>query len=264
MKQRIVTGLLAGSVFLAALWLGGYGFASLIFVLSVIGFGEFLRMNKLQTFTVGTVISFAALARFTFPYFPVAMPGMPFDRWLWLLMFLLFAVTVLSRNKLTLDHVALYLLGVVYIGAGFYFMAATRLGEHGLFWTLLVFSCIWLTDSGAYFAGYFFGKHPLWPAISPKKTVEGALGGTVLSVISAVCFSLYAPQLLSAGRAVLLGLVIAVIGQMGDLIQSAYKRVRGIKDTGAILPGHGGVLDRTDSWLIVFPFLHLLMLVPNT
>ena len=82
-------------------------------------------------------------------------------------------------------------------------------------------------------------------------------------MIFALGFAWYAPDLLSVWKALLLGFVIAVVGQVGDLIQSAYKRVKGIKDTGTLLPGHGGVLDRMDSWLIVFPFIYLLDLIPN-
>lgn len=260
LKQRIVTGVVAGAGFLLLLYLGGYWFAGLIFVLSIIGFEEYLRMNRLQANKGSSLIGLVGLFLFTFPL--VELSSEYFHVYIWLLMFLLLTVTVLSKNKVTIDQAAMYVLGVIYLGFGFHYMIATRMMEDGRFWTLLVFVCIWATDSGAYFAGYAFGRHKLWPAISPNKTVEGAVGGIVLSVVAAGCFSLYAPQLLPIGTAVVLGIVIAVVGQVGDLIQSAYKRVKGIKDTGTILPGHGGVLDRVDSWLIVFPFLHLLSLLP--
>lgn len=123
-------------------------------------------------------------------------------------------------------------------------------------------AAIWSSDAGAYFTGRRFGKHKLWPAISPNKTVEGAVGGIALAVVAAVIFSLFSGGLLTIGRALLLGVSAAVVGQLGDLIQSAYKRVYGIKDTGKLLPGHGGILDRCDSWVVVFPFVHILMLLP--
>ncbi|MNJ70851.1 Phosphatidate cytidylyltransferase [compost metagenome] len=123
-------------------------------------------------------------------------------------------------------------------------------------------AAIWSSDAGAYFTGRRFGKNKLWPAISPNKTVEGAVGGIVLAVIAAVLFALFSGGLLSVGRALLLGASAAVVGQLGDLIQSAYKRVYGIKDSGKLLPGHGGILDRCDSWVVVFPFVHILMLLP--
>ncbi|MNW64207.1 Phosphatidate cytidylyltransferase [compost metagenome] len=106
------------------------------------------------------------------------------------------------------------------------------------------------------------GKNKLWPAISPNKTVEGALGGVLISVVISVIFALFVPDLLTIGRALLIGISCAVLGQLGDLVQSAYKRVYGIKDSGSLLPGHGGILDRCDSWIIVFPFVHIVMLMP--
>jgi phosphatidate cytidylyltransferase len=171
----------------------------------------------------------------------------------------------LSKNRTTIDQIALLFIGVFYIGFGFRYMIETRTGPDGLFWTFFVTLCIWTADAGAYFSGRIFGKNgknKLWPEISPNKTVEGAVGGIVITVAAALCFHFARPELLDMGRAAALGVIISVVGMMGDLIQSAYKRVKGIKDTGNLLPGHGGILDRTDSWLIVFPFLHLLTLLP--
>jgi phosphatidate cytidylyltransferase len=163
-----------------------------------------------------------------------------------------------------LDQAGLIFIGIVYLGLGFHYIMETRLlDSHGLFWTLLVLIGIWSADSGAYFGGVLFGKHLLWPAISPKKTYEGAIGGIILAVLVTLIFSYANPDLLSLTQAVILGVVISIVGQLGDFIQSAYKRAKGIKDTGALLPGHGGVLDRVDSWLIVFPFVHFLSFIPH-
>src|SRR5690606_18549301 len=121
----------------------------------------------------------------------IHFPG--FDTIVWVMMFLVMFATVWSKNKISLKAAAIVFLGVIYIGIGFQYMTFTRL-EHGLFWSYLLFICIWLTDIGAYFTGYAFGKRPLWPAISPKKTIEGALGGILFSVAAAVVFSFYAPE----------------------------------------------------------------------
>ncbi|MCZ8512334.1 phosphatidate cytidylyltransferase [Paenibacillus filicis] len=261
MKQRIITGLIAGVGFIALLLLGGYWFAGLLLVLSFIGYDEFLRMNKLKDNKALTLLGYLGVICLTLQG---QLAGMTPERITWVFLFLFMALTVISKNKTTIDQAAMAFIGMVYIGFGFHYMLATRwMEEGGLFWTLLVFFCIWTTDSGAYFTGSWLGKTPLWPTISPKKSVEGAIGGVVLSIVVAVVFAFVRPELLSWQLAVWIGLLIAVVGQMGDLIQSAYKRVKGIKDTGTILPGHGGVLDRTDSWLIVFPFLHMLALLPS-
>lgn len=264
MKQRIITGILAGVPFLAFLYFGGYWYATLLFVLACIGYDEFMRMCGIAKNMPLRIIGLAGIFVLVDPWqLQWIADNLPVQAIIWVIMLLFFVLTVTTKNKVTVDQVALLFLAVVYIGYGFHYMIATRMPEQGLFWTCLVFICIWITDSGAYFTGRAIGKTPLWPAISPKKTVEGALGGIVLSVIAAILFALAKPELLSVGRAVSLGIVIAIVGQMGDLIQSAYKRVKGIKDTGNLLPGHGGVLDRVDSWLIVFPFVNLLSVLPS-
>lgn len=262
MKQRIITGIVAGSVFVTMMAIGSYWYMALVLLLALVGFDEFLRMIGLKRLSV-RLTGWIALIGLSVPWdrWDIAIR---WEAWIWFFMLALMAITVLSKNKVTIDHAALVFIGVTYLGYGFHYMISTRwLEPNGLFWTLLVFFCIWATDSGAYFTGMAIGKRPLWPAISPKKTVEGAMGGILLSVVIAAAFSVYDPGLLPIARAILLGVTIAVVGQLGDLIQSAYKRVKGIKDTGTILPGHGGVLDRVDSWLIVFPFLHLASMIPH-
>lgn len=265
MKQRIITGVTAGLAFLILLYLGSYWFTGLLLLLALIGYNEFIRMNGLNKHKATAWVGYVGVGCLAFPWnaadgYPMASLG----HLTWLFLFILLCVTVTSKNKVTIDDISMMFIGIVYIGIGFHYMIETRLIEHGgIIWTLLVFFCIWATDSGAYFTGSAFGKHPLWPTISPKKSIEGAVGGIVISMAVAFCFSWIQPDMLSWKQALLLGFIIAVVGQMGDLMQSAYKRVKGIKDTGTLLPGHGGVLDRVDSWLIVFPAVHLLSLIPH-
>lgn len=264
MKQRIITGALAGAVFLAFLLLGGAWFNTLVLLLAVIGYYEFVRMNGFKVLQIWSIAGFIGIVYVVFPHdllpFSLHFSG---TEAIWLLTLVLLAATVWTKNKETIDRVALLLIGVVYIGIGFRYLQQTMDMQHGLFWTLLVLCCIVVTDSGAYFTGRAIGKRPLWPAISPKKTVEGTVGGLVISVIVAVIFALSAPALLTIPNAIGIGVAAAIFGQLGDLIESAYKRFRGVKDSGNILPGHGGVLDRCDSWLIVFPVVHILGMLPQ-
>jgi len=263
MTKRIATGAVAGVLFAALLWLGGWYYTALITLMAVIGFAEYVRINGQKHGRWDVLAAYAAVVCFTLSHLPAAwgmeLPHM--DALAWGLMFLLLLATVFSKNAVNLKDAALLFLGAVYVGFGFHYMLVTREMEHGLFWSLVTFVSIWASDSGAYFTGYLIGRTKLWPAISPNKTVEGAIGGIVLAVIAAAAFSLARPQLLGIGQAVAIGLVAAAAGQLGDLIQSAYKRLRGVKDSGKLLPGHGGILDRTDSWLIVFPLVHMLSLV---
>lgn len=247
------------------LWLGSYWFTGLIIGLAIVGYDEYLRMLQLRNNRTLYLFGLIGVLVISAPWDQWGITlAVPWDKLIWLLMLLFLTITVWTKNKVNLDQAALIFIGVVYLGFGFHYMIATRLLEpHGLFWTLLVLICLWSADSGAYFGGMLFGKHLLWPAISPKKTYEGALGGIILSVVVTLVFSYAKPELLSVKHALLLAVVIAIVGQLGDFIQSAYKRAKGIKDTGTLLPGHGGVLDRVDSWLIVFPFVHLLTLIPH-
>ena len=134
----------------------------------------------------------------------------------------------------------------------------------GQFFFLLVFVAAWITDTFAYFTGVFFGKHKLCPKLSPKKTIEGSMGGVIFCVAAFIIYGMAVAKLNPtlvpnyAGIAVV-GLCMSVLSQMGDLLASVIKRTYGIKDYGNLFPGHGGVLDRFDSVLILAPFLLLLI-----
>jgi phosphatidate cytidylyltransferase len=263
MVQRIVTGVVAGAAFLGLLWLGGWFYSVLLLAMAVIGYAEFVKMNGQAWSRWDVLAAFAAVILLTLTHLPDGwnfyLPA--FERVSWILMFVLLAATVFSKNRIQLEYASLLYLGAVYVGTGFHFMLATRELNHGLFWSVLTFVCIWASDAGAYFVGKTIGRTKLWPAISPNKTVEGSIGGLVIAVIAGLIFAWYKPGWLGYGQAAAIGAVAAAAGQLGDLIQSAYKRFRGVKDSGHLLPGHGGILDRTDSWLIVFPLVHLLGLL---
>lgn len=119
--------------------------------------------------------------------------------------------------------------------------------EDGGSWVLLAMLVAWLSDTLAYFSGKLFGKRKLYPKLSPKKTVEGALGGLFGSVLGAIGVSLFLIDALPLAHAITLGLLCGMLGQAGDLFESLIKRSVGVKDSGSLLPGHGGILDRVDA-----------------
>ncbi|WP_313999080.1 phosphatidate cytidylyltransferase [uncultured Paenibacillus sp.] len=258
MKQRIVTGVLAGLAFAMLVVLGGWYYKGLLLILALIGFYEYIRLNGYPLRDPLALLGLIGMLAIAAPLQDMGLPRVPPETIVWSLMFALLAVTVLTKNRATLDGSALMLMGAVYVGFGFSAMMAVRgIEPGGLFLSALTFGAIWASDAGAYFVGKTVGRHKLWPAISPNKTIEGALGGVLLSLIVCLISALVAPEWISVGRALTIGIIASVAGQLGDLIQSAYKRLRGVKDSGKLLPGHGGVLDRCDSWLIVFPLLTL-------
>ncbi|MWC26532.1 phosphatidate cytidylyltransferase [Paenibacillus sp. MMS18-CY102] len=263
MKQRIVTGILAGIVFAGAIVAGSWLYAGLIVLLALIGFHEYVKMNGVSLFHPSSIVGFIGVLLLVLPWdlFGVDQPSV--TSVLWLLMFLQLTITVVTKNKVTIDGASLLVLGSLYVGYGFDAMLTVRsIDPHGLYLSFLAFGCIWASDIGAYFVGKAIGRNKLWPSISPNKTIEGSLGGILLSIGVGAVFAWCAPEWIDFGTAIGIAAVSAFAGQMGDLIQSAYKRVRGIKDSGTLLPGHGGVLDRCDSWIIVFPLLVITGLLP--
>jgi len=138
----------------------------------------------------------------------------------------------------------------LYTGGLLWTMAALHRLEHGGFWVLLTMMLAWLGDTGGYFAGRAFGRHKLYPTVSPKKTVEGAVGSLAGSVGGALFAHFVMLPELSLTGAIALGLVGGVVGQAGDLSVSLVKRSAGVKDSGFIVPGHGGLLDRIDALLL--------------
>lgn len=133
--------------------------------------------------------------------------------------------------------------------------------EAGLSYIFYALFLIWATDSGAYFIGRAFGKRKLWEHISPNKTVEGAIGGIVCALVVVSIYEWLSPFSPSFLMLLIATVILSVFGQLGDLVESAFKRHYGVKDSGAILPGHGGILDRFDSLLFILPILHLFYLV---
>jgi len=128
------------------------------------------------------------------------------------------------------------------------------IGPNLIYFLLLV---VWLGDAGAYYVGKRFGKHKLSPRISPKKTVEGLIGGIIMSVITAVVIHLtFFPQI-QLVHAMIVGIVLSITGVIGDLAESLWKRSAAVKDSGTLLPGHGGFLDRFDSILFTAPILYV-------
>lgn len=185
----------------------------------------------------------------------------------------LYGVTVFSRGTLDVTAVSTVFLGCLYAVGGF--TCAVYLHDfafsYGKYFYLMIFIGAWVTDTFAYFTGRLFGKHKLIPEISPKKTVEGAIGGLVFCVIVFIAYALLYNHLwmgaedkaLNVVVFAVVGLFTSVVSMIGDLAMSAVKRHFGIKDYSQLLPGHGGILDRFDSVLAVSILLTAAYVVLN-
>jgi len=171
----------------------------------------------------------------------------------------IFIIMVVKFPDLRIKDVSVNLLMLVYVGWSLTHILLLRNFSRGNIILIFLFAVVWSTDSGAYFSGRFLGKNKLAPHISPNKTIEGVVGGIILSIVVAIIFN-HCFQLLSLSFTFLFALIISITGQIGDLIESAFKRFCGVKDSGNIIPGHGGILDRFDSTIIAAPALFYLIL----
>lgn len=281
MLQRIITAVVLIAILLPLLFLSWqcvYIIPALVALMALAAVYELLKCLRSQVDEAGT----AATAREDFvvsiPAYLIAV-GLPLATAfvtsiyafllasaavLTLYLLYLFAVAVLRQGRMHFAEVAEVFTGVLYITLSFASLSLLRhKTPEGGYLYLLVFFGAWVTDTFAYFTGRFFGKHKLNPVISPKKTVEGSIGGILFCMISFVLFGIvmqfgkwhftvHYPLLL------LSGLLCSVVSQVGDLITSLIKREHGVKDYGKIFPGHGGVLDRFDSVLAISPVLLIL------
>ena len=147
-------------------------------------------------------------------------------------------------------------LGPLYVGLLLGHLSLIRSTLEGREWTLLLFFTIWMGDIAAFYTGLSIGKHKLYPEISPNKTIEGAIGGAIGCVIIVAAAKVFYMNQLSVMDVLIISVGIAVMGQLGDLCESMFKRAAGVKDSGNLIPGHGGILDRFDSVLFAAPFLY--------
>ena len=266
MKQRVITAVVALLVFLPLLYLGGLPFDILITVLGLVAMSEFLIMKKKLLVSVEAILAFLMMLAVLVPVFFegfLTQGNLGGSFYFFALAMLVY--TVFSKNRFSFDDAGVLVLGALYAGLGFRFMILAR--AESLWMMLYALLIVWITDSGAYLIGRKLGKHKLAPHVSPNKTWEGSIGGTLSAVVIVGIYLYFVQAQFSTSfpydftRMLLLTLVFSVGGQLGDLIESALKRYYGVKDSGKILPGHGGILDRFDSLLFVLPLMHFAGLI---
>ncbi len=262
MKTRIITAIVALIIFVPVLIFADTTlFASVTLInlalalLSAVGALEAIKcIGEKNRFVILTCTASA----FLLPLFTTASLGFYTPVFIALLFILLFA-GVVKNKSLTCTNILNATSLIFYVTVSFGAIAVIYNTDVRVF--PLIFIGAWVTDTFAYFSGYFFGKHKLIEAISPKKTVEGAVGG---SLATTLVFALYAyfmtNNITTTLVFALVGLIASIVSQFGDLAASLVKRSWGIKDFGSLFPGHGGVLDRFDSILAVSAFLYIVIL----
>lgn len=269
MIQRLIWGLLAGALFLILIFAGRLYYTlaiGLLVTLAVLEYAVLLKKQDLRPQT--EVMLLVSLLFLVLIHVNANHYGLErieslriCERTLTFMLIIVFfstlAIELLRGNpEQGLVNVAANLFGTVYIGFMFAYILLIRFipGEDGLVYTLFLVLVTWANDTAAYFIGVKFGRHKLSPRISPNKSVEGSLGGLFGGLAGAAIVGLFFQKPLFL--MIILGTLVVVIGQFGDLIESIIKRNAGVKDSGSFLPGHGGVLDRFDSLLLSAPVVY--------
>ncbi|BAP85743.1 CDP-diglyceride synthetase [Paucilactobacillus hokkaidonensis JCM 18461] len=261
MKQRVITAVVALAIFIPLIVYGGLPLTIAALLLGIIALDEILIMKKMLLVSFEAIVSNLGVILLILP-----------DNWLnflpdglnrmflfYVLVVLILLHTVIRKARFTFDDAGVLTLAMLYIGMGFHYFVTAR--ADSLVTLLYAMLIVWLTDSGAYMLGKQFGKHKLSPKISPNKTWEGSVGGTIAATVILAVYLWFFPVQYGWIVMILVTFILSIFGQFGDLIESSLKRFYGVKDSGKILPGHGGILDRFDSMLIVMPMLHLLGIV---
>lgn len=265
MKTRVISGLIY-SIFLVAILIVNIPIVDtiVVFALSIIGIYEYMKAFKsagynpvswigyigcLGLFTMGGIINNSEKILYLRLFLPA-------------ILILIFIYAILTNLKVNILDIMITCFSLILIPFMFSFMKLVLMMQHGRVLILYVLFGAFASDIFAYFIGSKFGKRKLCPDISPKKTVEGSIAGIIGVVISYIILTIILKNYLGLNINIFIiaisGIVIAIIGQFGDLTASAIKRFCKIKDFGSIMPGHGGILDRFDSVMFVAPIVYIL------
>ena len=251
---RLITALIGAPLILALLYYGpAWGWFAFVATAAAVGAYELFAMTHAGdrvAQAVGVLMTEAVMAAL---YFGGASPKVLLTVLLAVPMAaMLLVLWRLGDIATAATRVAAAAFGPLYVGGGLGAIAMLRRdgGDDGPAFVVLALMMAWFSDTGGYFAGRAFGKHKLYEAVSPKKTVEGAIGGLAGAAVGGLLAHFWFLRSLPLGHALVLAVVGAALGQAGDLGESLFKRSFGIKDSGGIVPGHGGILDRADALLV--------------
>ena len=248
LQKRTLFAGIALAIFLPILMIGGLLLQIAIGIIAMLAMHELLKMRGLETMTMEGLLTLFATFALTIPlenyltFLPVDGNVVAYS----VLISIMLGTTVFSKSY-TIEDAVFPLAMSFYVGFGFNALLDARVA--GLDKALLALCIVWATDSGAYLVGMNYGKRKLAPTVSPNKTFEGALGGILGAILVTIIFMMF--------DSTVFAIFFSIAGQFGDLLESSIKRHFGVKDSGKFIPGHGGVLDRFDSMLLVFPIMHL-------
>lgn len=270
LRTRIITGVIGIAITTGIIQIGGPLFMIMALLLGLLTWNEFVNAFAHRDTKLPRLMGFISISLIILSANFTVFPLLPFFVATMLILFTM----IFQNRQYTIAQTGIALAGIIYIGLPFYHLVALRmlsdpfyilfnsiLGQFTLGTSLvwLMFIGTWASDSFAYFVGCSLGKHRLCPDISPKKSIEGFIGGIIGAIILCNIVGYYFA--FSYLFCTVAGALIAIIGTLGDLVESSIKRYAGIKDSGTLIPGHGGVWDRFDSLLFTAPLVYYLALV---
>ena len=271
LTKRIIVAAIGIPLGIILMYFGGIVFNIVILLISLVAIWEFYELAKKKGYPAEYQLGIALGIIPMIPYMIFTIQGDLLNTpktpeeiglVLFVCIFILLLVPLFLLFKKKENYLAVIgvtFMGFFYVSLPFFFLVLLRNLDNGFYWTILTFATIWICDSAAFFFGRKFGKHKLAPSISPNKSIEGAVTGFVVSAASFILAANYLISEVSLIKVTVIGIVIGIFGQLGDLIESKLKRDVGVKDSSNIIPGHGGILDRFDSIIFVIPFVYLII-----
>jgi len=263
---RIISALIGIPVVIAAVYYGGPWFSLFLLIIVNAGIYEYNRITKIGNLSFMAVVAHLGVSFYLLIIFldqvVMLVPLLLF------LLFVLFVAAIFNMEaeiKSSITDSAMTLWGIIYIGVLCGYLLMLRMQPEGALYAYTIFGGIWVHDTLAYFIGVKWGLRKFAPQISPKKSVEGSLAGLCGTMIIFFSIAILFPDLFGFPplAALILALGISVFAQLGDLMESALKRQMQTKDSGAIIPGHGGILDRFDSIMLASPFAYYFFLLTD-
>lgn len=260
-KTRLLSGILLVIIALATIISGGPVLFATLLIISLIGMSELYKIMNVEKALPGMVGYLAAIAYYALLYFSmpehIVMVSIGF-------LILLMAAYVFTFPKYRSEQIVVAFFGFFYVAMMLSYIYRIRLLTDGAFIVWLVFLCSWGCDTCAYCVGMLIGKHKMAPKLSPKKSVEGGIGGIVGAALLGAIYAVAINKWGGAGASPMQYAIICGVGgmisQIGDLAASAIKRNHDVKDYGKLIPGHGGILDRFDSVIFTAPIIYYLSL----
>ncbi|SIQ65036.1 phosphatidate cytidylyltransferase [Pontibacter lucknowensis] len=258
LQQRLIVGVLGAALFIGGIIFSEWTFFILFLGLTVLGTLEFYKLSEVAGIKPNKVYGTLMAAGVFIAVFLIDKEYMPAELLYLLLpaLFLIFVLELYRKEPQPFTNISFTILGVLYIAVPFSLLQLLGYLEGEYRWQpiLGLMLLIWSSDTGAYIAGKNFGRNKLFERISPGKTWEGWAGGAILTVLVGWLLSMFFHDL-ELYQWIGVAIIVSVFGVLGDLVESLLKRSLGVKDSGTLLPGHGGILDRFDSLILAVPFI---------